>query len=195
MRLIRASLRAPVLLLLAAVPAVAHTGDLSGGFLGGFAHPLFGPDHVVAMVAVGLWGAFLGPPPMFILPIVFPLVMAVGGVLGILAVPLPAAELVIAGSAIVLGLMVASAARPPLWVAATIVAAFAIFHGYAHGAELPAGADAAAYSRGFVTATGLLHIAGIALGLTVRWPAGRIGVRGTGAAIAGAGLLFLWRLA
>jgi urease accessory protein len=195
MRVMRTGLRATVLLLLAALPAVAHTGDLSGGFLGGFAHPLFGPDHVVAMVAVGLWGAFLGPPPMFILPIVFPLVMAVGGVLGILAVPLPAAELAIAASAIVLGLMVASAARPPLWVAATIVAAFAIFHGYAHGAELPAGTDAAAYSIGFVTATGLLHLAGIALGLTVRWPAGRIGVRGTGAAIAGAGLVFLWRLA
>jgi urease accessory protein len=195
MRVMRTGLRATVLLLLAALPAVAHTGDLSGGFLGGFAHPLFGPDHVVAMVAVGLWGGFLGPPPMFILPIVFPLVMAVGGVLGILAVPLPAAELAIAASAIVLGLMVASAARPPLWVAATIVAAFAIFHGYAHGAELPAGTDAAAYSIGFVTATGLLHLAGIALGLTVRWPAGRIGVRGTGAAIAGAGLLFLWRLA
>jgi urease accessory protein len=195
MRLIQATLRAAVLLMLTAIPAIAHTGDLNGGFLGGFAHPLFGSDHVVAMVAVGLWGAFLGPPPMFVLPIVCPLVMAVGGVLGIVGVPLPAAELAIATSAIVLGLMVASAARPPLWVAATIVGAFAIFHGYAHGAELPAGTDAAAYSIGFVTATGLLHLAGIALGLTVRWPAGRMGVRGTGAAIACAGLLFLWRLA
>ena len=195
MRLIQVTLRATVFLLLTAIPAIAHTGDLNGGFLGGFAHPLFGSDHVVAMVAVGLWGAFLGPPPMFVLPIVFPLVMAVGGVLGIVGVPLPAAELAIATSAIVLGLMVASAARPPLWVAATIVAAFAIFHGYAHGAELPAGTDAAAYSIGFVTATGLLHLAGIALGLTVRWPAGRVGVRGTGAVIACAGLLFLWRLA
>jgi urease accessory protein len=195
MRLIRANLRATVLLVLTAIPAVAHTGDLSGGFLSGFAHPLFGPDHVVAMVAVGLWGAFLGPPPIFVLPIVFPLVMAVGGALGIVGVPLPAAEPAIAASAIVLGLMVASAARPPLWVAATIVAVFAIFHGYAHGAELPAGTDAAAYSIGFVTATGLLHLAGITLGLAVRWPAGRMGVRGTGAVIACAGLLFLWRLA
>jgi urease accessory protein len=195
MRPIRANVRALLLLLLTAIPATAHTGDFSGGLLGGFAHPLFGPDHVVAMVAVGLWGAFLGPPAVFTLPIVFPLVMAVGGALGIVGVPLPAAELAIAASAIVLGLMVASAARPPLWVAATIVAAFAIFHGYAHGAELPVGTDAAAYSIGFVTATGLLHLAGIALGLTVRWPAGRMGVRGTGAVIAGAGLLFLWRLA
>jgi urease accessory protein len=192
---IRANLRAILLLILTTKPAVAHTGDFSGGLLGGFAHPLFGPDHVVAMVAVGLWGAFLGPPAMFALPIVFPLVMAVGGALGIVGVPLPAAELAIAASAMVLGLMVASAARPPLWVAATIVAAFAIFHGYAHGAELPAGTDAAAYSIGFVTATGLLHLVGIALGLTVRWPAGRMGVRGTGAVIACAGLLFLWRLA
>jgi len=181
--------------MLTPVPAAAHTGSLSGGFLGGFTHPLFGPDHVVAMVAVGLWGAFLGAPAMFVLPIVFPLVMAVGGVLGILGVSLPGAEIAIAASAIVLGLMVASAARPPLWLAATIVGAFAIFHGYAHGAELPAGTDAAAYSIGFVMATGLLHLTGISLGLTVRWPAGRVGVRGTGAAIACAGLVFLWRLA
>ena len=195
MRLLRWGLRASLLLMLTPVPAAAHTGSLSGGFLGGFTHPLFGPDHVVAMVAVGLWGAFLGAPAMFVLPIVFPLVMAVGGVLGILGVSLPGAEIAIAASAIVLGLMVASAARPPLWIAATIVGAFAIFHGYAHGAELPAGTDAAAYSIGFVMATGLLHLTGISLGLTVRWPAGRVGVRGTGAAIACAGLVFLWRLA
>ena len=195
MRLLRWGLRASLLLMLTPVPAAAHTGSLSGGFLGGFTHPLFGPDHVVAMVAVGLWGAFLGAPAMFVLPIVFPLVMAVGGVLGILGVSLPGAEIAIAASAIVLGLMVASAARPPLWIAATIVGAFAIFHGYAHGAELPAGTDAAAYSIGFVKATGLLHLTGISLGLTVRWPDGRVGVRGTGAAIACAGLVFLWRLA
>jgi urease accessory protein len=195
MRLLRASPFATLLLVLTAASAFAHTGSLSGGFLGGFTHPLFGPDHIVAMVAVGLWGALLGTPQMLVLPILFPLVMAVGGALGIVGVPLPASEFAIAASAFVLGLMVASAARPPLWVAATIVGAFAIFHGYAHGTELPAGADAAAYSIGFVTATGLLHLAGIFLGLTVRWPAGRIGVRGTGAAIACAGLIFLWRLA
>jgi len=195
MRLLRASPNATLLLVLTAASAFAHTGSLSGGFLGGFTHPLFGPDHVVAMVAVGLWGALLGTPQMLVLPILFPLVMAVGGALGIVGVPLPAAEFAIAASAFVLGLMVATAARPPLWVAATIVGAFAIFHGYAHGTELPAGADAAAYSIGFVMATGLLHLAGIFLGLTVRWPAGRIGVRGTGAAIACAGLIFLWRLA
>src|SRR6266545_3323120 len=123
-----------------AAPAFAHTGvGSAGGFTGGFAHPIFGPDHVVAMVAVGLWGAFLGPPAIWLLPIVFPLVMAFGGVLGILGVPLPGVETAIAMSAVVLGLMVALAARPPLWVAAVLVGGFAIFHGHAHGTELPAG--------------------------------------------------------
>ena len=181
--------------MLATAPAAAHTGSPGGGFLSGLGHPLFGADHVVAMVAVGLWGAFLGAPAIYTLPIVFPLVMALGGVLGILGLPLPGPEIAIAASAVVLGAMVALAARPPLWVAAAIVGAFAIFHGYAHGAELPAGADAVAYSLGFVVATGLLHLAGIALGLAVRWPTGRIGVRGAGVAIACAGLAFLWRLA
>jgi urease accessory protein len=181
-------------LLLTTVPAAAHTGSPKGGFLSGFGHPLFGADHVVAMMAVGMWGAFLGAPAIYTLPVVFPLVMALGGVMGILGVPLPGPEVAIAASAVVLGAMVALAVRPPLWVAATIVGAFAIFHGYAHGAELPPGADAVAYSLGFVVATGLLHLAGIALGLAVRWPTGRIGVRGAGVAIACAGLAFLWRL-
>jgi len=179
------------LLALACVPAFAHTGSSSGGFVGGFSHPLFGPDHVVAMVAVGLWGAFLGPPAIFILPVVFPLVMAVGGVLGILGVPLPGVEIGIAISAIVLGAMVALAARPPLWVAAVLVGAFAIFHGHAHGAELPPGTDAVAFSVGFVVATGLLHLTGIAFGLLARWPAGRFAVRAAGGAIALAGVAFL----
>ena len=174
--------------------ALAHTGGVAGGFVGGFAHPLFGPDHVAAMVAVGLWGAFLGPPAMFILPVVFPLVMAVGAVLGIAGVPLPGVEIGIAASAAVLGMMVALAARPPLWVAAVIVGAFAIFHGHAHGAELPPGADTMAFSAGFVIATGLLHLAGIAFGLLARWPIGLIAVRAAGGVIALAGLLFLGRL-
>jgi urease accessory protein len=175
----------------AATPAAAHTGEVIGGFLGGFAHPLLGPDHLVAMVAVGLWGAFLGRPAVWLLPVVFPLVMAAGGILAIVGMPLPGVETGIATSAIVLGLMVAGAARPPLIVAAALVGAFAIFHGHAHGAELPAGADAAAYAIGFVIATGLLHLLGIAFGLTARWPAGRLAVRAGGGAIALAGAIFL----
>jgi urease accessory protein len=181
-------------LVVAASPALAHSGRVSGGLVGGFAHPLFGLDHVVAMVAVGLWGAFLGPPAMFTLPVVFPLVMAGGGVLGILGVPLPGVEVGIAVSAVILGMMVALAARPPLWIAAAIVGAFAVFHGHAHGAELPPGADALAFSAGFVIATGLLHLCGIAFGLLARWPQGCIAVRAAGGLIAIAGLTFLGRL-
>lgn len=183
-----------VLLLVLSGPALAHSGDVTGGFLGGFKHPLLGPDHIAAMVAVGLWGAFLGPSAIFILPVVFPLVMAMGGVLGIVGVPLPGVEIGVAVSAAVLGMMAALAARPPLWVAAVMVGAFAIFHGHAHGAELPPGADALAFSAGFVIATGCLHLAGIAFGLLARRPAGRIAVRAAGGVIAVTGLMFLGRL-
>lgn len=184
-----------LILLLLVSPALAHSGSMTGGFVGGLAHPAFGPDHVAAMVAVGLWGAFLGAPAIYTLPVVFPLVMAFGGVVGIVGLPLPGVEVGIAASAAVLGLMVALAAKPPLWITAVIVGAFAIFHGHAHGAELPPGADALAYSAGFVIATGALHLAGIGFGLLARWPAGRVAVRAAGGAIAFAGLMFLGRLA
>ena len=181
---------------LAAPLAQAHEGaGLAGGFMSGFAHPLLGWDHVVAMLAVGLWGAFLGAPALWLLPVVFPLVMAAGGALGVLGVPLPAVEIGIAASAVALGGVVAGALRPPLWVAALLVALFAIFHGHAHGTELPQAASPLAYSLGFVVATGLLHLTGIALGLLTRWPAGRIAVRGMGAGIALLGVLFLTRAA
>lgn len=170
----------------------AHeAGGIAGGFISGFLHPLFGWDHVIAMVAVGLWGAFLGSPALWILPIVFPLVMALGGALGVAGVPLVAVETGIAVSAIVLGAMVALAMRPPLWVAAIIVGFFAIFHGYAHGTELPQAANPLAYSLGFVIATGLLHVCGIAFGLLVHWPAGKMAVRIGGGCISLAGLGFL----
>ncbi len=143
------------------------------------------------MLAVGLWGAVLGPPALWVLPVAFPLVMAAGGVLGIVGVPIPGVEIGIALSAVILGLMVACAAPAPLAVAVVLVAAFAVFHGYAHGTELPAGADAIAFSAGFVLATGLLHLAGIAFGTVGRWPVGRLAVRLAGGAIAVAGLAFL----
>jgi urease accessory protein len=173
-------------------PAFAHSENgVAIDFVGGFTHPIFGPDHVVAMVAVGLWGAFLGMPAIWLLPVVFPLVMAVAGALGVLGVPLPGVETGIALSAIALGGMVALAAKPPLWVAAVLVGAFAVFHGHAHGAELPVGADAIAYSMGFVIATGMLHVSGIAFGALSRWPAGRIAVRAMGAVIAVIGFAYL----
>ena len=182
-------------LLLITTPALAHTGESAGGFFAGLMHPVLGPDHVIAMVAVGMWGAVLRPPALWLLPIIFPLVMAFGDVLGIAGVPLPAVETGIAASAIVLGAMVAFGARPPLWVAAVLLGAFAIFHGYAHGKELPDDANALTFSAGFVIATGALHLAGIAFGLLARWPAGQFAVRGAGGAIALAGLAYLSGLA
>ncbi|MEM1111888.1 MAG: HupE/UreJ family protein [Pseudomonadota bacterium] len=181
-------------LLIVSQAAIAHeAGDVAGGFSSGFMHPILGWDHVVAMVAVGLWGAVLGQPAIWILPVTFPLVMAFGGVLGVIGVPLPGVEIGIALSAIILGAMVLSAARPPLWLAAVIVAAFAIFHGHAHGTELPDAVSPLAYSLGFVLSTGLLHMCGIGFGLLTRWPSGTLLVRAGGGTIALAGALFLAR--
>jgi urease accessory protein len=180
------------LLVLASSPTLAHdVGGTPGGFISGLTHPLFGPDHIAAMVAVGLWGAFLGVPAIYVLPIAFPLVMALGGTLAIMGVPLPGAEVGIALSAIVLGLMVALALKPPLWIAVLVVGAFAIFHGHSHGRELSPTDDAVAYAIGFVIMTGALHLVGIGFGLLSRWPSGRVAVRAAGAAIAVAGVVFL----
>lgn len=182
--------------LLLPLTANAHeTAGVAGGFVSGLLHPLMGPDHVVAMVAVGLWGAFLGSPAIWLLPVIFPLVMAFGGALGVAGIPVPSVETGIAVSAIVLGAMVALAVRPPLWIAAVIVGAFAIFHGHAHGTELPGAANPLSYSIGFVLSTGALHLAGIAFGLLVRWPAGKIAVQAGGGLIALAGVAFLTGLA
>jgi urease accessory protein len=109
----------------------------------------------------------------------------------VLGVPLPGVEIGIAGSAVALGAAVAFAARPPLWIAAVLVGAFAVFHGHAHGTELPAAADPFTYALGFVLATGLLHLAGIGFGVLVRWPAGRTAVRAGGAGIGLAGVAIL----
>jgi urease accessory protein len=175
-----------------ATNAHAHSGaDAVGGFVSGFTHPLFGADHIVAMVAVGLWGVFLGKPAVWLLPVVFPTVMAFGGALGVMGVPIPAIETGIALSGVVLGIMVLLASKPPLWIAASLVGIFAIFHGHAHGTELPESSSPLTYSMGFVISTGLLHLSGIAFGELVRWPWGIVLVRSTGAVIACVGLGFL----
>ncbi len=172
--------------------ALAHsTHGVAGGFASGFAHPVLGWDHVIAMVAVGLWGAFLGKPSIWLLPLVFPLVMALGAAAGILGLPLPWVELGIAGSAVVLGLLIALRSRLPLAAAAVIVGAFAVFHGHAHGVELPAATNPFAYGVGFVVATGMLHLVGIAFGLLVRWPRGVVAVRAAGGLISVLGCAFL----
>ncbi len=170
-----------------------HTGTgQAAGFLSGLAHPVSGLDHVVAMIAVGLWGAQLGKPAIWVLPITFPMVMALGGMLGLLGIPLPGVEAGIALSAVALGGMVAFEARPPNWAAAAIVGLFAVFHGHAHGTELPEGQSGLYYSLGFVVATGCLHALGIGIGLLHRWRQGRVAIRVLGGAVAVAGCLFLW---
>ncbi len=184
----------PLLCLLGLFPLVAQAHQEVGaaaGFVSGFLHPLFGLDHVVAMVAVGLLGAIMGPPALWLLPVVFPLVMAFGGVLGVIGLPLPGIEIGIALSGIVLGLLVALAIRPKVWLAAILVGVFAIFHGHAHGTELPHATSPLAYGIGFVVATGMLHLSGIAIGLLFRWPAGALVVRAAGLVIAAVGVYFL----
>jgi urease accessory protein len=178
--------------LVLAQPALAHeqTG-VGGGLIRGLLHPLTGMDHLIAMVAVGIWGAQLGAPAIWVLPITFPLVMAFGGVLGVLRIPLPMPEMVIALSALVLGAAVAMRLRLPFAAAAVVVAVFAVFHGHAHGAELPSAANPLAYGLGFVVATGLLHLCGIAIGMLTRWPAGERLIQGLGAVIAALGCYFL----
>lgn len=177
----------PLAVLLALAPltsAFAHTGTgVSVGLESGFLHPITGLDHLVAMVAVGLWGAQLGNPAIWVLPITFPLVMAFGGLLGLSGVPLPLTEPVVALSGIAFGLLIALHVRTPLWIAAVLVGIFAIFHGYAHGRELPTAANPIAYAVGFVSATGLLHLCGILIGLLVTWPNGARIVRACGAGI------------
>lgn len=178
-------------LMVLADPALAHTtggGRITGGLLSGLSHPVLGLDHLLAMLAVGLWGAQLGGRAIWTLPVAFPVVMAFGGALGILNVPLPAVEFGIAGSVIVLGAVIALAARPPLWIGAAIVGAFALFHGHAHGAELPGSADPVAYGLGFVVATGMIHAAGIGLGMVTRLPSGVAALRMAGAAICATGV-------
>lgn len=174
------------------VLAHVESGGASG-FLSGLHHPVSGLDHVLAMIAVGLWGAQLGKPAVWVLPVAFPIAMAFGGMMGLLGIPLPGVEIGIAASAIVLGAMVLAAARPPLWLAGTIVGLFALFHGHAHGTELPAGANGTLYSIGFVIATGLLHAVGIAIGLIHHLKWGQPALRGAGALVAAGGAFFLWQ--
>lgn len=179
---------------LASGPAGAHTGTgLAGGFNMGLAHPLTGLDHLLAMISVGLWGAVLGRPLIYALPIVFPGVMVLGAVLGMLAIPVPSIDLGIALSVVVLGICIALSVRAPVWAAALIVGAFALFHGYAHGRELPSAADPLGYSAGFVLATGLLHVFGICVGFVNERPGGAVVTRGIGGLIGAAGVWFIVR--
>jgi urease accessory protein len=173
----------------AAVPAEAHTfGAAGSGLAEGFAHPLLGLDHLLAMVGVGVWAAQLGGESRWAVPGAFVLVMALGGLIGAAGLHVPLVEFGVAGSVLVVGALIALGARPGTEPAMALVAAFAFLHGHAHGAEMPFAADVASYGLGFVAATVLLHAAGFAaVGLARRPLLLRLG----GGAIAAAGLLLL----
>ena len=180
---------------LAAAPAWAHFGGaIGGGWREGFAHPFSGLDHVVPMVAVGLWATRLPRPALWLLAPVFPLFMA----LGVSMVPagwvLPGAEDGTAISVAVLGVLLAVAARPPLVIGAAVTALFGLVHGYAHGAEMPETAAPALYGAGLITATVLLQLAGIGAGLLARSAIGQRLLPIGAAAIAGLGITLILAL-
>jgi urease accessory protein len=175
-------------------PALAHVGFHPHGIADGIAHPFSGIDHILAMLAVGLWASQLGRPAWWLLPITFPVVMALGAALGFAGVTLPWTEIGIAVSVLVLGAVIAFAVTPSLAVSVALIAAFALVHGYAHGAELPAAASPLAYGLGFVAATVTLHGIGLGAGTLANHAAGRTAMRSAGAVIALAGIVLLIRL-
>jgi urease accessory protein len=182
-----------VLVLFWPLAAWAHVeSGQAGGFLSGFSHPVSGLDHVLAMVAVGLWGAQLGPPAVWLLPVAFPMMMAFGGMLGLMGIPLPGVEIGIAVSGVMFGALILGEAKMPLIGALLVVAFFAVFHGHAHGTELSPGQNAMLYSLGFVICTGVLHAGGIGMGLVHKWNIGRLALRGAGTVVMIGGLYFLW---
>jgi urease accessory protein len=175
MNLVR-RMAAPATILVALTgTAFAHTGhgDTSG-FLHGFSHPLGGLDHVLAMVAIGLYAAMIGGRALWLVPGTFVTVMALGGALGMAGYALPYTEIGIALSVIVLGLAVALRIGVPTLAAMALAGLFAIFHGHAHGAEMPQDLSGYEYAAGFLLATALLHATGLLLGLA----AGRLADRG-----------------
>ena len=178
-----------------AMPAFAHTGvGAHGGLAAGFTHPLLGLDHLLAMIAVGLFAAARGGKALWLVPLAFVAMMAGGGALAMTGIQVPMVELGIALSVVVLGAAVALRLSLPVAGAMALVGAFALFHGHAHGAEIPAGASALTYAAGFVAATAMLHGIGLAIGMAAGYGSRRTGqwaVRSAGRvmALAGVGML------
>jgi urease accessory protein len=193
-RFLRFALPAAAALLFPAL-AHAHPGhdghELTWDFRAGAAHPLMGMDHILAMVAVGLWAAQLGGRARWLVPAAFVGVMALGGALGRSGVVMvPGVEQGIAASVLVLGLLIAAAVRLPVAASMALVGGFAVFHGFAHGAEMPTAAGGLGYGAGFVTSTALLHAAGVGLGLLAGKFSARV-PRLAGWGIAAAGVVML----
>lgn len=184
-------------LALALIPSVAfaHTGiGDTTGFVHGFSHPISGLDHILAMVMVGLLAYQLGGRAMWLVPTTFVLVMAMGGALGVAGINIPFVETGIALSIVVLGAMVALGVKAPTAAAMGVVGLFAIFHGHAHGAEMPESVAGLAYAAGFMIATATLHGLGIGIGFLIgragaQYGSGVVRASGGVAAVAGIGIL------
>lgn len=189
----RAIFALSALLILTASTALAHTGVGSvSGFSAGFGHPISGLDHILAMVAVGILASQHGGRSLWVVPATFVGMMVIGGILGISGVPVPFVEQGIIGSVIILGVVIAVGRKMPLAGAMALVGVMAIFHGHAHGSEMPMSASGVEYGFGFALATALLHAAGIGLGIGAQKPVQKLGtmaVRFSGGVIAAAGLL------
>ncbi len=172
----------------------AHEGTISnvGSLLSGLTHPVLGPDHLLAMLSVGLLSAQIGGRAIWTVPATFVGVMAVGGSMGLLAAGFTLTELGIGLSVVVLGIAIAAERSLPIRVALAAVALFAIFHGYAHGLEMPQTAQPLLYALGFLSGTALIHIAGVIIGdISQHYPRGRQLLRLGGGAIAAIGVLFI----
>jgi len=178
-----------VLLVMAAVPAWAHGGNgHPSDFTAGFIHPLHGPDHVLAMVAVGLLASLLGGHALWAVPASFVVMMLAGGGLGLAGIPVPAVEFGILASVVGLGAIVAWGRSPPVGIAMALAGLFAVFHGHAHGSEMPLQASATTYALGFALASAALHGLGIAAGMAAFGSPRLIRLAGAAAALAGVAL-------
>jgi urease accessory protein len=180
------------LLITAASPAFAHPGHGGeSGFIAGMLHPLTGIDHLLAMLMVGLWAGLAFPRRWWICPAIFVAFMIAGFGLGVAGASLPMAEMLILASLVVLGLALVFDLRPPLWVAAPLIALFAVGHGFAHGSELPAGGEADYFAAGFILSTIFLHASGIGIA-RFAFQSRRLGQTiGAGATITAAALLWV----
>lgn len=174
---------------------LAHPGHGTGnGFTAGVLHPVFGPDHVLAMIAVGLLAAQAGGRAIWLLPAAFVSMMSIGGLVNVTGVGVPAVEQSIAASVVVLGVMLACAGRVPLYMTSAIVGLFALFHGFAHVAEAGEGHSVALYGIGFLLSTAFLHAVGIGLGLLAKKLAPEQAIRIGGGAIAMIGVILFTRV-
>jgi urease accessory protein len=179
------------------IPSVAYAHDGSnvpfGGFLSGLVHPVLGTDHLLAMLSVGILSAQIGGRAIWTVPATFVSVMALGGALGLIDIGLTSIELGIAASLVLLGLIIAAERKLPILLAMVGVGFFAIFHGYAHGTEMPTTAEPVLYAAGFLTGTALIHIAGLLIGdIAKHYDRGKIALRVGGGLIAMIGVMFIF---